>query len=278
MARALAGSSIACLRDAISDPNYLMRWGAVWVVGSERHPELGNETAAALYDWHRVVRESAADALVKIGYGSGSCAPDAAFWAARRSWQQCVELGQTAVEPLALLLHDESPRFRMRAVRLLAQLDTGSSQRHLQRAARDEDVAVRRALVRVLPQHRSWATDILADALSDESPSVRRAAGHALDEQDWQPSNSDARAAAGYWAVKGRFDLCAQFGVEGVAALLLELRSGPNADAASEALSSMGKHAVGLMGRYSERGDYWARTSGSKSLALLATSEKSAHE
>lgn len=262
MTRALAGSSTAHLRSAISDENYLVRWAAVSVVGSEGHRELIDDTAAALNDWHRVVRESAADALVKIGYDLAGTDREAAFWAARRSWRRCAALGEPAVEPLALLLHDDRPRLRKLAIRLLAQLGASSSQSHLEKTAVDEDISVRRAVVHALPQHRSWATQLLANRLSDESPSVRRAACRALDEQGWQPPSADARVAAAYWAVKGRFDLCARFGTDGVAPLLLELLSGPNADAAADALANLGQSA----GLLAKRGDYWTRTAGDRCL------------
>jgi len=125
---------------ALKDSNQDVRQVAAWVLGQlgdgravesliaalkdscfgVRHPaaealgQLGDRRAvepliAALKDRNKDVRQMAAETLDKLGWRPGSDENGVWYWAAKGQWDQCIEIGVPAVQPLiaCLTLYDQ---------------------------------------------------------------------------------------------------------------------------------------------------------------------------
>jgi HEAT repeat protein len=106
----------------------------------------------ALKDADRAVREAAAGVLDKIGWQPDRSEKGAAYWVAKRQWDQCAEVGPPAVGPLIAVLKDRS---------------------------------VRQAASRALEKIGAPAVEPLIDALKDADRAVREAAAGVLDRIGW---------------------------------------------------------------------------------------------
>jgi HEAT repeat protein len=82
--------------------------------------------SAALKDSNRDVRNNAAEALDMLDWRPGQNEKGAAYWAVKRAWDKCIEIGAPAVKPLITELGDGTWSVRRAAAESLVKLYTSN--------------------------------------------------------------------------------------------------------------------------------------------------------
>ena len=126
--------------------------------------------------------------LEKLGWRPDRSQAGAIYLVMKRQWDMCIEIGESAVEPLITALNDSHEYIRKCAVEALAQIG-------------DER-----------------AVEPLIAALADENDMVRQNAASALEKLGWQPD--DSATAATYRIAKRRWDKCIEIGSPAVEPLV----------------------------------------------------------
>ncbi len=165
---------------------------------------------ATLGNSHSDVRLTTAEALERIGWQPEKSATGAAYWIAKKAWDNCISIGVHAVDPLLATLKDDESDVREAAAKSLGQIGD------------------------------SRAVEALAETLEDDESDVREAAAEALERIGWQPDKSVTGAA--YWIAKKAWDNCISIGVHAVDPLIATLKDDdPDVrEAAAKALGQIG--------------------------------------
>jgi HEAT repeat protein len=160
------------------------------------------------------VRTVAAKSLEAIGWRPDKNEVGAAYWIIKGRWDQCVEIGAPAVEPLMAALQDNWEVVRKAAAEALGKIGDAR------------------------------AVKPLLTTLRDKNSGVRSATVIALDQVGWQPDKS--KTSAIYWIIKGEWDQCAEIGAPAVEPLMAALQDNWEVvrKAAAEALRKIGPPAV----------------------------------
>jgi HEAT repeat protein len=189
------------LTNALKDDDVGVREAAAKALGEIGAPAM-EPLIAALTDKHEDVRWIAAEALDKIGWLPDERANGAAYWVAKREWDQCVMIGAPAAEPLIDVLQDKAKDVRWAAAEALDKIgwlpDEGDIGAAYWVAKREWDRSVKIGAPAVEP---------LTNALKDRESAVREAAARALGKIDdpralepliaaLQAKESDVRKAA----------------------------------------------------------------------------------
>jgi len=124
-------ASLRYLVTMLRDPKKRVRTAAVWSMAQINDPTAVKPLLAVMQGSDSYLSQPAAEALDKLGWKPGNDETGAAYWAARRSWEDCVDLGAAAVKPLIHAL--ECFRSVRGAAWALGQLclkpDTGTARR-----------------------------------------------------------------------------------------------------------------------------------------------------
>jgi HEAT repeat protein len=142
---------IAVLKDREKDVRQIAVLALGWMADSRAVEPL----IAALRDVNKDVRDAAAGALDKFGWLPGQDEAGAAYWAVRREWDKCVEIGALAIGPLVIALQhsDRDVDARRDAAGALGRIGEPLAVPPLISALKDGDNAVREmasnALVRI---------------------------------------------------------------------------------------------------------------------------------
>jgi HEAT repeat protein len=134
---------------------------------------------SVLHGKSSVVSTSAAVALKNLGWQPGKNAMAAAYWASTGAWDQCIELGELSIEPLAAILADPSgtcPEATLVAVvQTLGQIGGEGVLQPLSAALKDDYTEVRRAVVLALESlGGEQAVELLVGALEDRNLEMRQ--------------------------------------------------------------------------------------------------------
>jgi HEAT repeat protein len=222
--RLIGAPAVEPLVAALGDKSEQVRAAAAGTLGRIGDPRVLGPLTRALPDQADIVRSAIARALDELAWEPGISADGAAYWAARRAWDKCVETGASSVEPLISALKNKSSRPDIaralgeigdpRAVApLIALLD--AAEEEVQAAATAALAGIGDAAVDpliVVLDDKDWrvrccaaealgrigdvrAADPLADAMHDWHEVVKRAAALALGRV------GDARAASSLIAV-----------------------------------------------------------------------------
>jgi HEAT repeat protein/uncharacterized protein YndB with AHSA1/START domain len=135
---------------------------------------------AVLGDADVYTRNAAVDALELLGWEPDTREAGAMFWAAKRKWEKCVQIGAPAVRALSAALNHEDQSGRSAVVAALASIGDPFAAEALAVALKDDDLreTAFMALVRV----GAPAVGPLVSALADEREMIRRGASRALAE------------------------------------------------------------------------------------------------
>lgn len=126
----------------------------------------------------QATRRAAADALDELGWTPDRDEAGASYWAIRREWHKCVEIGSPAVETLISALKHRDKQVRQLVARGLGQIGDARAVRPLLNAIRDSDIY--QEATDALAQFGASAVEPLVDALQDRNLPVRNAAAQAL--------------------------------------------------------------------------------------------------
>lgn len=132
---------------------------------------------AALGEQDADMRAAATEALGKLGWQPDKTVAGAIYWADRREWAKCVEIGAPAVEALLAVLRDSNMDVRGAAAGTLIQIGAPSV-RPLVTALGDDHV--RGYAISALVQIGAPSVQALIAALGDGDEDVNKAAAIAL--------------------------------------------------------------------------------------------------
>ena len=202
-----------------------LREAAVNALLDMRDPAGAEPLVAALTSDDKLLRETAAEALVRIGWDPHDSAAEGTFRVVRMEWDKAAEAGACAVEPLIAALGER---------RGIGDLDRSTCE------------AVARALGEigdpraVSPHRRPRSLGPISErrrgdrARPDRRPVRRRAARRAphrrprneayalaLDRLGWRPDDDEADVA--YWGAKGEWERCRVIGASVVEPLIAQL-------------------------------------------------------
>jgi HEAT repeat protein len=224
--------------------------GALAKIGDARAVE---SLIAALKDEAYYVRQTAAEALGKIGWKPEKSEAGALYLIARGKWDQCVKIGAPAVEPLIAALKDGDLDVRLGATAALAKIGAPAVEpliaalkdgdldvrlgataalakigapavEPLIAALKDGDWNVRQAAAGALGEIGAPAVEPLIAALKDGDWWVRGAAAKALRKIGWKPDKSEA--GAHYLIAQGKWDECVKIGAPAVEPLIAAFKDG----------------------------------------------------
>ena len=224
------------------------------------------------------VRQAAAEALDNLGWKPAKKEDEVLYFAAKRDWERCVQLGSISIDALAGLLNDvywsdyafeiglalgkiNDPRafaalekallsenwdLRKTIAEVLGELRDSRGVDLLIRAVSDDDERVSSKAAEALGKMKAvQAQAALVAALMNEHSVVRQAAAVALEAIAWSPSTSQEKAA--YYAIKHNTEACVALGQAAIAPLLVSASDSFDFEArnfATAALAKIGPPAV----------------------------------
>lgn len=126
-------------------------------------------------------RSAAAEALKALNWQPGDDEPGMAYRIALKQWDQCIEIGGAAVEPLMTALKDTDAEVRAGAAATLGKLADTRAVEPLMDMLKDHDGTVREAVVEALSKFgEARAVEPLIDLLTSQTGAVRQAAASVL--------------------------------------------------------------------------------------------------
>ena len=135
---------------------------------------------ALLDDSDMELRRRAAETLRKIGWQPGLDRNGASYWAVKKNWAKCIEIGAPADEPLIALLRDSDDRARWEAAEALTQIGLPAVE-PLIAAFKDSEWKVRQVAASALGTiGDARAVEPLIAALKDSDKDVRQLVVQAL--------------------------------------------------------------------------------------------------
>jgi HEAT repeat protein len=172
---------------------------------------------------NEALRREAADALDKVGWAPDFGPSGASYWAVRRDWLKCIDIGGPAVGPLGLYLRAVDANSRLRAVETLGEIGDPRAVPALTQALKDWRFTKRDAIVHALA------------AIGDTT--AVHALVECLSQDDIRPAAVKALSGMGEPAIRP----------------LTRALESPDVDrvaAAAEALAAMGPVATGILRDY----------------------------
>ena len=130
--------AVEALITALENWSWSGRKEAAEALGRIGDPRAGDTLVAALTDRDRKVREAAAQALDGLSWSPDRSEAAAAYWVTRGNWDNCVEIGASAVSPLVTamgLSYDEATRHA--AAGAIAQIADAGAMKALMADIRD---------------------------------------------------------------------------------------------------------------------------------------------
>jgi HEAT repeat protein len=169
---------------ALTDRDSSVRGSAAQALGRLGDVKAVEPLIAALTDDDRTVPQAAAGALDKLGWQPDRTESGAAYWITRHQWDQCIQIGASAVTPLVATLQDKDESVRQAAAEVLGRIGEPAVE-PLIAALNNPDSNVRHAAANALGQlGDARAVEPLMAALKDAIHLVRRSAARALHELD----------------------------------------------------------------------------------------------
>ncbi len=183
------------------------------VLGRVRDSNAIDPLICTLQDMERNVRESAARALDNLNWQPQSNYQKTIYLIAKGNWQECVEIGEDAVEPLIYALKYDKDNYRIRLYAVWALEDIGDQR----------------------------AIEPLTAVLKDNDPKVRESAAKALDKLKWKPQSNKQKTI--YLIAKGKWQECVKIGTDAVEPLISSFKYIHNSNL-TITLSGMGSFAI----------------------------------
>jgi HEAT repeat protein len=143
---------------------------------------LAQPLIAALKDRKEDVRAQASEALDGLGWQPDMGEAGAAYWIGKRQWDECVEIGTPAVEPLIAVLVHSDWEVRRSAAEALGKISDPRAVEPLIAALKDRKEDVCKIAGKALVEIGTPAVEPLITALEDNDKDVRKAVARALIE------------------------------------------------------------------------------------------------
>jgi HEAT repeat protein len=153
---------------------------AAKALGTAKGAQAVEPLIARLSDGNWDVRRAAAESLHELAWQPQTEEQRVAYSIAKQSWNELVQIGAPAVEPLIARLGDAAWDVRRAAAEALGRLGDARAVEPLIARLGDDNWNVRRAAAEALVKIGAPAVEPLIARLSDADGSVRRAAAEAL--------------------------------------------------------------------------------------------------
>jgi HEAT repeat protein len=246
------------VRDGVAEALKRMSWKpqnkteeAYYLIGKRKWKELeeiGNPAVQPLIQILKTVnsgvRENVRETLEKIGWKPQNATEHAYYLVAKQEWENLLDLGEPAVEPLIQALSDEGHYTREGAVRTLGGIGD------------------------------KRAVEPLTRALEDEYVEVRREAAEALERMGWKPEDSNQQKY--YLIGKQEWNrLADEFGESAIKPLMqfLKDKSSSVQQGVAAALKKIGKPALEPLIQALKDKDYETRAGAAYALGQIGYSE-----
>ena len=172
----LGSGAVKPLVDSLRSRSPDIRQVATETLGQVGSPAV-EVLVAALGEQDADVRAAATEALGKLGWQPDKTVTGAIYWAGRREWGKCVEIGAPAVKPLIAALRDSNGEVRQAAAATLVQIGAPAVGPLI--AVLDDDY-MRGYAVLALVEIGAPSVQPLITALDDAPKDVRNASIRAL--------------------------------------------------------------------------------------------------
>ncbi len=136
-------TTVPLLIEALSDQSPEVRWEAALALGEIGEAGAVSALVTALHDTDRYVRYGAAQALQTLRWIPRGEAEQAFLFLGKQEWDRLVALGDEAVDPLCLALHDRDAGVRAHAVETLGRVGSAKAIPELYAALSDDNEVVR---------------------------------------------------------------------------------------------------------------------------------------
>jgi HEAT repeat protein len=194
--------AVTPLINATRDIDLGVRQKAVEALGQIGDPSAVFSLIVTLGDVNSDLRKYAAVALDKIGWQPDQGANGAAYWIAKNEWDRCIEIGESAVNPLITALGNNDTLVRYNAARALGQIGNPQAIKSLVTALNDQQINVRASAFRALKKMH-WEPDERTDLTKyQEAKAVWEKAEHKkqsalLAAQNWWEGRPFPKTASG---------------------------------------------------------------------------------
>lgn len=183
----------------LDDKNKSVRLDTAEVMGRLDDKRAVKPLITALKDSNGDVRGAAAEALDRLGWQPGSDENAIWYWIAKKDWNQCIDMGKTAVEPLIDVLLEDG-YFVIKVIKTLSIIGDKRAVEPIIEKLKDMDGAVREAATNALIKLGDSAVESLLVALKDKDSDVRKSVVEALGKID-DPRAREALKPSGEAAV-----------------------------------------------------------------------------
>ena len=130
----------------LKDDKNLLRIGSARVLGAIGNSQAIGPLKITLDDGEKDIRQAAAKALDKLDWQPDQSKSGAAYWIINGQWDQCVEIGEPAIEPLFATLKDDGEGVRQAAIEALAKIGEPAVTPLITKF-QDEDQEIRSAVI-----------------------------------------------------------------------------------------------------------------------------------
>ncbi len=180
------------LLEALSHSDTAVRESAIREFAQRKDKRGITPLLELLSDKEASVRQTAANALIELGWKPGTEEQQARHAVALQHFQEASSLGQSSVEPLLKLLQDKEAALRLAALEVLAQIGSPRIFNPILGVLKDENPQVRAVAAQVLSRLNDVrAIEFLAKLVKDTSWEVRSVVVDALEHCN-SPERADA--------------------------------------------------------------------------------------
>lgn len=176
---------VNALIGALKDQEYDLRYRAIEALGEIKDNRAVEPLIAVRKDKNSSVRKDVAEALEKLGWSPEDVKQRVIYLIDKGKWNECVNIGKPAVEPLIAALKDKDSDVRKKAAEALGKIKDSRAGEALLATFKDEITDVRQYAAEALGKiGYSRAVEPLIAVLKDknEFDSVREEAAEALGE------------------------------------------------------------------------------------------------
>ncbi len=143
LARIKDPDTVPVLVDTLQDKSPEVRWEAALALGEIGASEAIPPLVQALTDGDRYVRYGASQSLQALEWSPGDESEQAYYFLGKQDWDVLSNLGEAAIDPLTLGLHDRDVGIRAKAAETLGRIGSQKGSPALYKALSDDDEMVR---------------------------------------------------------------------------------------------------------------------------------------
>jgi HEAT repeat protein len=171
------------LVEALNYKDNDIRKQAIQAIGRFKDPKVEDLLLSLLKDTDSEIARCAAEVLDKKGWKPARNKNSAYYWITKRNWQECIKLGEIAVEPLINAMNRKEWEVKSSVARVLGQIKDVRAIKPLVNAMKDENFVVIKSAAQALGDIKDpKSIEPLLDAFEHGNKKVRESAAEVLDK------------------------------------------------------------------------------------------------